>query len=357
MNSFRRGLRNRNPLVLVAALALLVPALLGIQSYFASGRWTAVPLEYWLRTASDDYTYVSWVVGSVKREPPKEPSIYLLGGSTAREAVVSGASLAADIRREGGPDVTAWDLGSINQNFAQSLAVADNVPATPTYLLIGVGLGRFTSDRGSSLKQAEGRELLLESRFLQGYVARTYGRYKYTRTILAGVFAQLTSKVQQQGGELLAGAIPRRTYGQHRYNLRNIHTAAEKERMVKKWNTRRYPKFRRNLRFHLDMLEQLLTRAQQRGLHPVLVELPLDRELVGDRFDYAITQYYEPVESLAAEHGVPYLDFNAELRIGDRDFHDLTHLVEPGRVVWQRRLAQEVVKLMGPATDVRGGSQ
>ena len=142
--------------------------------------------------------------------------------------------------------------------------------------------------------------------------------------------AQLTSKVQQQGGELLAGAIPRRTYGQHRYNLRNIHTAAEKERMVKKWNTRRYPKFRRNLRFHLDMLEQLLTRAQQRGLHPVLVELPLDRELVGDRFDYAITQYYEPVEVLAAEHGVPYLDFNAGLHIADRDFHDLTHLVEPG---------------------------
>ena len=42
MSSFRRGLRNRNPLVLVVALALLVPALLGIQSYFTSGAWTAI---------------------------------------------------------------------------------------------------------------------------------------------------------------------------------------------------------------------------------------------------------------------------------------------------------------------------
>ncbi len=355
MSSFTRGLHNRNPLVLVVALALLVLTLFGIQSYFVSGRWTSIPLEYWLRKASDDYTYVSWAVGSVKLRPPKEPSVYLLGGSSARESVVSGPSLAADIRSEGGPKVVAWDLGSMNQNFAQSLAVADNVPATSTYLLIGVGLGRFTSDRGASLKQAEGRELLLESPFLQRYVARTYGKYKYTRTILAGVFAQLTSKVELQGGELLAGTIPRRTYGQHRYNLRGIHTVAQKERMVEEWNTRRYPKFLRNLRFHLDMLDQLLTRAQQRGLHVALVELPLDREIVGDQFDYAIRQYRGPIEAMAAEHGVPYLDFNDDLHMKDGDFHDLVHLVEPGRVVWQRRLAREVVRVMSSA-DQRGGS-
>jgi len=356
VSSFRRGLRNRNPLVLVAALALLVLALFGIQSYFTSGRWTSIPLEYWARTASDDSTYVSWAVGSVKRHPPQEPSVYLLGGSSARESVVSGSSLAADIRREGGPDVAAWDLGSINQNFAQSLAVADNVPAASTYLLVGVGLGRFTSDRGSSLIQAEGRGLLLDSPSLQGYVARTYGKYRYTRTILAGVFVQLTSKLESQGGELLAGTIPRRTYSQHRYNLRSIHTVAQKERMVEKWNKRRYPKFVRNLSFHLDMLDQLLTRAQQRGLHVVLVELPLDRDIVGDRFDYAITQYRGPIEAMAAEHGVPYLDFNDELHIKNRDFHDLVHLVEPGRVVWQRRLAREVVRVMS-STAQHGGSE
>ena len=357
MKSFRRGLRSRNPLVLVVALALVVPVLVGAQSYFASGRWTDVPLEYWLRTASDDYSYVSWVVGKVKRDPPQKPSLYLLGGSSARESIVSGASLAADVKREGGPDVAAWDLGSINQNFAQSLAVADNVPATPTYLLIGVGLGRFTSDRGSSLKQAEGRELLLESRFLQRYVARTYGKYKYTTTILPGVFSQLTSKVQQQGHELLSGKLPRRTYGQHRYNVRNSHTLAEKERMVTVWNKRRYPKFRRHLRFHLDMLEQLLVRSRQRGLHAVLVELPFNREIVGDRFDHAIAQYQAPVEALAAEYGVPYVDFNRDLRIPDGDFHDLSHLTEPGRVVWQRRLAGEVVTIMGEDAGAGGETQ
>jgi len=44
---------------------------------------------------------------------------------------------------------------------------------------------------------------------------------------------------------------------------------------------------------------------------------------------------------------VPYLDFNQALAIPSADFHDLSHLVEPGRVVWQRRLAEELVRLMG----------
>ena len=355
MSSFRRGFRNRNPLVLLVAVLLIVPVLAVAQDYFASGRWTDVPLEYWLRTSSDDYSYVSWVVGSLKHDPPQKPSLLLLGGSSARESIVSGASLAADVKREGGPDVAAWDLGSINQNFAQSLAVADNVPATPTYLLIGVGLGRFTSDRGASLKQVEGRELLLESRFLQRYVASTYGKYRYTTTILPGVFAQLTSKVQEQGGQLLSGKLPRSAYGQHRYNLRSNHTVAEKERMVRVWNKRRYPRFQRHLRFHLDMLEQLLLRSQQRGLHAVLVELPFNRELVGDRFDYAIAEYQAPIEDLAAEYRVPYLDFNRDLSIPDGDFHDLSHLAEPGRVIWQRRLAREVVTIMGE--DPHGGGE
>ena len=182
MKSFRRGLRSRNPLV----------------------------------------------VGSVKRDPPQKPSLLLLGGSSARESIVSGASLPADVKREGGPDVAAWDLGSMNQNFAQSLAVADNV---------------------------------------------------------------------------------------------------------------------------------LLVRARQRGLHAVLVELPLNLGIVGDRFDHAVAEYQAPIEALAVEYRVPYIDFNRDLRIPDGDFHDLSHLTEPGRVIWQRRLAGEVVKIMGEDARAGGESQ
>jgi hypothetical protein len=348
--SFGRGFRNRNPLVLVVAAALLVPVLLGLEHCFVSGAWSNVPMKYWMRKASDDYTYVSWTVGKTRDTPPGRPAIYLLGGSTARESITSGAGLSRQIREGGGPATVAWDLGSINQNFAQSLTVTDNVPAEDAWVLVGINLGRFTPDRGSSFKQAEGRELLLKSRFLQRYVAEHYGKYEYTTTILPGIFAYLTSYVQQHDGDLLSGEIPSREYGQHRYNDKSAHTVRQKERMVRTWNTHRYPIFKRNLSFNLAMLEQLLIRAEQRGVHVVLVELPTNRALVGDRFDYAVEQYREPVDALADGYDVPYLDFNAGLRLRNEDFHDLSHLNESGRVVWQRALAKELARLM-PADD------
>jgi hypothetical protein len=347
VKGFGAGFRSRSPLVLLVAAALLIAALLGFDYLFTSGAWTSVPMKYWMRKASDDYTFVSWTVGANKQHPPKTPAVYLLGGSTAREAITSGDSLAADIERRGGPKTVAWDLGSINQNFAQSLAIADNVPNSPAWILIGLNVGRFTPDRGANMEQVVGRELLLKSAFLQQYVARQYGRYRYSRTILPGIFSYFTSYVDEHGAELLKGSVPTREYGQHRYNLKHIHTVAQKERMVAIWNKRRYAVFKRNLAFNLAMLEQLLIRCQERGLHPVLVELPNNRDLIGERLDYAAAQYQKPAHALAAKYDVPYVDFNRELAIPNADFHDLSHLVEPGRVIWQDRLAEELVRLMG----------
>ena len=94
------------------------------------------------------------------------------------------------------------------------------------------------------------------------------------------------------------------------------------------------------------MLEQLLIRAEQRGVHVVLVELPNNRALIGDRFDYAVQQYRGPVAALADKYDVPYLDFNAGLKLRNEDFHDLSHLNESGRVVWQGALAKELARIM-----------
>ena len=347
MSGFKAGLRNRNPLVLVAAALALALVFVGLESYFSTGAWTGVPMKYWMRKASDDYTFVSWTVGANKQHPPKTPAVYLLGGSTAREAITSGDSLAAEIERLGGPKTAAWDLGSMNQNFAQSLAIADNVPNSPAWILIGLNVGRFTPDRGASMKQVVGRELLLKSDFLQKYVARQYGKYRYSRTILPGIFSYIVSYVEERGAEPLESSVLTREYGQHRYNLKYIHSAAQKDKMVKIWNKQRYPVFKRNLAFNLAMLEQLLIRCRERGLHPVLVELPNNRDLIGKRLDDATAEYQKPAQALAAKYDVPYADFNQELNLKNADFHDLSHLVEPGRVIWQHRLARELVRLMG----------
>jgi hypothetical protein len=354
VKGFGAGFRNRNPLVLLVAAVLLVPALLGFEYLFTSGAWSVVPLKYCLRNTADSFTYVSWTVGHNKRRPPTVPAVYLTGGSAAREAIVSGPGLAAEVRRRGGPRIVAWDLASINQNFAETLAVADNVPDSPAWVLVGVNLGRFTAFPAENEQQVVGRDLLLKSSFLQKYVASAYGDYAHSYTILPGIFSYLTSYLKKDGSALLAGRLTAREYKQHHYTLSGIHTPGQKERMVATWNAARYPVFHRNVAYNLAMLEQLVARCEQRGVRAVIVELPLNEQVVKGRFDKAIAEYRLPVQALAREHGVPYLDFNAGLNIPSADFHDLSHLVEPGRVLWQKRLAEELVTLLGSAADGQG---
>ncbi len=354
MKGFGAGFRSRSPLVLLVAAALLVPALLGFEYLFASGAWSVVPLKYCLRNSGDSFTYVSWTVGHNKRQPPALPSVYLTGGSAAREALVSGPSLAAAVQRLGGPRIAAWDLGCINQNFAETLAVADNVPDSPAWVLIGVNLGRFTAFPAQNEQQVVGRDFLLKSAFLQRYVSGTYGRYTYSSTILPGIFSYLTSYLKKDGKSLLAAKAVQRDYRQHQYTASGNHSVKQKQRMVAQWLTQRYPVFRRNLPYNLAMLRQILARCRQRDVHAVIVELPRNERIVNGRFDAAVAAYQVPVAALSREYGVPYLDFNAALDLPDGDFHDLSHLVEPGRVLWQHRLAQELVTLMGPSGDGGG---
>ncbi|HEX5640927.1 MAG TPA: hypothetical protein VFZ86_01165 [Thermoleophilia bacterium] len=354
MGAFRRGFHNRSPLVLVAAAALLVPALLGFQWLFTSGAWTAVPLDAALRNPEDSFTYISWVVGKARQDDPRVPGLYLLGGSSARESIESGDALAAEIADLGGPRVAAHNLGSINQNFAQSLAVVDSVPDTPAVLLVGVNLGRFTATREQNAAQAEGRELLLESGSVREFVSSAWGLKEQSYTILPGIWAYLTDWAREHGGRLLEGDPPSTEYELHRYSAKTRRSDDQKKRLVTKWNATRRPVFEKNLGANLEMLEALLAQARERGVRVVLLELPLNEEIVGDAFAASQRRYREPVAALARDYDADYVDLNQTLDIPSRDFQDLSHLLAPGRAVWQHALARELTRLI--STEDSGGS-
>jgi len=354
MDSFRRGFRNRNPLVLVVAALLLVPALLGFQWLFTSGAWTAVPLDRALRNPEDSFTYISWMVGRAKQDEPAVASLYLLGGSSARESIVGGDSLAAEIRKDGGPRVTAYDLGSINQNFAESLSVVDAAPDTPAWLLVGVNLGRFTSTKQENAQQAEGREILLDSTAVHRFVSSNWGLQKYAYTILPGIWSYITGWARDHGAQLLAGESPSTQYALHRYSAETRRSDSQKKRLVTKWNTSRKPVFEQNRAANLQMLEELLAQAKERGVRVVLLELPLNEEIVKDSFASSQRQYRVPVTKLAEKYDYPYVDLNQTVDIPSRDFQDLSHLIAPGRVIWQHALAEELTRLLNAADS--GGS-
>jgi hypothetical protein len=354
MGSFGRGFRNRHPLVLVVAALCLVPAMLGFQWVFTSGAWTALPLDRVLRNGEDSFTYISWEVGKARQDGLSVPGLYLLGGSSARESIVGGDSLAAEIRAEGGPEVAAYDLGSINQNFAESLSVVDSAPDTPAWLLVGINLGRFTATREQNAVQSEGREFLLESDAVHEFVSSRWGLEKYQYTILPGIWAYITDWMRKHGASLLEGDPPSTEYALHRYSEKTRRSDSQKRRLVSKWNASRKPVFEKNRVANLQMLEALLAQAKERGVRVVLLELPINKEIVGDSFASSQRQYQIPVTKLAAKYGYPYVDLNKTVDIPSRDFQDLSHLIAPGRVIWQHALAKELAQLLNAADS--GGS-
>jgi len=353
--AFRRGLRQRSPLVLAAAAALLVPALLGVQSFFVSGAWSMVPLQSWMRNSTDDYMYVSWSVAAIKRDPPTLPTAVLLGGSSGRESTADDASLAAAVRGAGGPRIAAYNLSSRMQRFAQSWAIIDNLPDAPTTVLIGVNLGRFTTSPASNYNQVVGRELLLKSDSLRAFVVRESGQHAHSYTILPGIFSALATYLKEHARDLEArGRLQAPPYRQHIFDRRRALSVAEKRALVRTWLTHYYPAFRRLMTFHVELLDALVARARERGLDVVIVELPYNRDLVGDAFDEALAMYRGPTQAIARRHGATYLDFNDKVTIPNADFRDLSHLRAAGRSLWQAQLARELARLY--ATGVLRGA-
>jgi hypothetical protein len=343
LGAFRAGLLRRSLVAPLLGALLAIVCLATLNYVFTSGLWTSIPAEYCLRDDDDAATYVSWIVGRNKHRPPTTCSVYLIGGSSAREALVGGESLAADVARLGGTRITAWNASSSNQDFAETLAIVDNVPVSPTWVIIGIGPGRFTASPEKCEQEVVGKGLLMKSRYLQRYVRQKYGHYRSSGTILPGILTYLGGVI---GDKLSSSLTAGHEYDAFKYTLRRSYTPAQKDSMVGTWFERAYPRFEANLDYNLAMLEQVVACAQERGLHVVLVELPLNREATRGRFDRVVAMYRGPVRVLARERGVPYLDLERENALPSSDFHDLVHLVEPGRRHWQRRLARELVALM-----------
>ena len=71
--------------------------------------------------------------------------------------------------------------------------------------------------------------------------------------------------------------------------------------------------------------------------------MPANLAAIQSDFDDVRAIYQEGCRTLAEEHDVAYLDFNASLKLRARDFYDLWHLLPAGRALWQDKLSRQLV--------------
>ena len=245
-----------------------------------------------------DWAHVLQVVANLKAQPPASPIVCLLGGSAARESTIDDASWAAQVTQLGGPSVAAFNLGSRNRTLAQDVKLIQALPKMPGIVYIGINVGRFTTP---------------------------------------------PSKPTLDLPEPTASLPP---YGQHQYSQSKILSVARKKALLAEWLAKRYPAFTKNYASNLETLERLLVACRDRGLRPVLLELPRDTAIIGHALDAPVARYTAGCATLAEQQDVPWVSFVSAAHLPNADFYDLWHLVEPGRTVWQRLLSAETVDLL-----------
>jgi hypothetical protein len=250
-------------------------------------------------TASTDWARVLQVIADLNATPPSKPVVVLLGGSAARESTISDSSWRAQILKSGGGATIAYNLGSRNRTLAQNVALVQALPKVPTIVYIGINLGCFTSAQKSA-----------------------------------------AISLPKPGASAVSLQQP------HQYSQTKILSSAKKRALVPAWLADRYPVFKRNYATSAGVLEKLVKVCEQRGMRPVLFELPRNTAIIGHQLDVPLARYRKTCQALAKKYGIPYVSFATQAKLPNSSFYDLWHLVEPGRSVWQPLLAAKTVDLL-----------
>jgi hypothetical protein len=245
-----------------------------------------------------DWQHCVQVVSNLRHRHPKDPLVVLLGGSSARECTVDNDDWERQIARRSDYVVDAYNLGSKHRTYAQDLAFVKLLPLrVPTIVYIGINLGRFC---------------------------------------LPATPATVT----------LPRPRPMSHYWQHVYNKDNIQSWSTKRYYVSYWLSRRYPEFRTHYSTELRVLEQIIRVCKRRHLRVALLDLPRDLPVIGSSLDGPVSQYHAGCASLARRWHVPWVHFVGAAHFRDSDFFDIFHLVEPGRVKYQRLLSDKTIRLL-----------
>ena len=258
-------------------------------------------------TASDDWRHLKVVLATLEVSPPNVPVVYLLGGSAAREATISDRSWTDQLKRLTGDPVRAFNLGTAGQSYDEGVTIVQSLPSAPGIVLIGVNLGRYTQP----------------------------------------ALTDPDTPPRLPGGSPSPVAPSRLfAYDQHRFASGRVSSVATKRLLLRKWLAERYPVFKRRYAYNERALARLVVACHDRGLQPVLVNLPINGQLIGHALDVPCKKYAATSRSARFEFGIHSWDFVSGVHLENRDFADLWHLVHSGRVKYQQRLSERTATVL-----------
>lgn len=245
-----------------------------------------------------DYRHALQIVADLRAFPPEVPLVVLLGGSSQRSSTVSDLSLTRQIRDKVGYKMVAFNLGSKERLLTTDRRLIGLLPDAHAIVYIGVNMGRFCrghEDPAVNLPKASSQAPVPQTRSIGPTDALSDMR---------------------------------------------------KRQMVTEWMQQRWPSFKKNYKYEMGVLESAVERCLQKGQHPVIIDLPLNKAIIGHQLDRPLDAYHAGCRAIARRHHIPYVQFQSKVGLGNKDFRDLWHLLPTSRIKWQRQLSETTATLM-----------
>ena len=343
-----RGLRNRSPLILVAAALLTVAALAGLQWFVASGAFTVIPERLILRLPNDDDVHVSYLIAELKRTPPTTPVVYLLGGSGTMEMIRSDDVLAGAISADTGTSLRVMSLAAHRQSIGETLALIDNLPRGHGLLAIGLSPNRFLTAPNSDASQVSGWPLALTSPHLAAELAGRTSLKEPLPGLLTGVFrfsaSYLDGRLLMRSPDLLPIS-----YADHYFTDGPVASLATKKTDSATDLARERPLYAASIAYNLSVLAEAVRLGREKGYAVTFFEQPLAPQASGPAWDAYLATYRSDVAGVRRMLEVPDVEVQPQARLSSRDFADLFHLVDSGRDKWTPPFARALARVLKKA--------
>ena len=340
-SSLGRGFRQRNPLVLLVAIALVALSLVGLELMVREGAIAAVPEGRFVRYRNDDLGHLSRLMVRLRETPPAGTTLYLLGGSATMECFLSEESLGGDVSRAAGQGVGVINLAAHEQSLAESLAVVDNLPDGHALLAVGLAPMRFTNSPRDDAGLVSGDPLLLSSKRVRAVLGEERVTLAPFDSVVPGLFRYAAGYLHERRRVRLP-LFADIGYSTH-YTINGpLHSRARKLDMARRDVATDRARFALNADYNFRVLEELVRLARARGFDIAFFDQPLNQHVIGPSWDGVVPSYRRRALALAARLGVPYLDVAQRVSLDDRDFLDVYHLVVRGRIKWQPVFSREL---------------
>jgi len=342
---FLAGLRTANPRAFLASLLVGVLMLACTELALSRGWLWRLDAGWLISTPYDDWTHAMWAVNQLN-ESNEDIPIYLIGGSGAREAVISNESVEQALSAKRPGHYRFLNLGTRNQTFFESVILIENLPDTKSGLIVfGLTPHFFTDGVDDAHAAVYGTRFplyshtLIEALEVLGVLEReplplNLLRYRamianYINKRIAGgsLFSRLPYKNHlYEGLPPMQGAALAKKFGQIASSMADYWEFAA---------------------MNFYTLEVAVRLAQAKGYAVLLAELP--RNPIGEQPLYGniIDSYRKHLRALAASTGAAHVDLHAQYRFPRSYFYDHLHQIDKARVIFQGRLVDLLLSQLG----------